>query len=93
MDKAKKLLDTVREAFMATAEIKTLYSISSGISSKAKEFDQAVNALADQLQSPIDDENRPKVDNLIDKLQDKLDALDDILGRTKTVITSLDMRK
>ena len=65
MDKAKKLLQTASEAFMATAQVKQLYAISSGISEKGKNFDRAVNASADQLQTSIDDSNRKKVDGLI----------------------------
>jgi hypothetical protein len=49
MDKAGKLLETVKEAFMATHEIKTLNAISSGFMEKAKAFDVAVNELADEI--------------------------------------------
>ena len=92
MNKADKLISTVKEAFMATQEVKTLYAISNGLTRKAEDFDIALNDLADQLQSPIDDENRPRVDKLVDRLQDKMNAMEDLLKRTKTVISSLDIR-
>lgn len=93
MDKANKLLNTVKEAFMATQEIKMLYAISNGLTQKIKEFDQAVNDLAEQLQTPIDDENQGRVNTLVNRLHDKMLVLDGIIENTRHVIDKLNSHK
>jgi uncharacterized protein YjgD (DUF1641 family) len=60
MNKAKKIIN-LTEAHMASGLVKELYAASKNLSSKWQKVDNAINKVADVLQSPVDSENVDKV--------------------------------